>query len=107
MANNSSGNIQCGSIPEDDQERFWEYFKDRFPDTEYSDYKNGVYSIDLSSREQWESIEDFPPYEINIEQGENYLIHHLRMVIITHHVLRMKELVLDKTILILMKTEGK
>ena len=31
---------------------------------------NGVYSIDLSSREQWESIEDFPPYEINIEQGE-------------------------------------
>ena len=56
--------------PEDDQERFWDYFKERFPDTEYSDYKNGVYSIDLSSREQWESIEDFPPYEINIEQGE-------------------------------------
>ena len=62
--------FNVGASPEDDQERFWEYFKDRFPDTEYSDYKNGVYSIDLSSREQWESIEDFPPYEINIEQGE-------------------------------------
>tara|TARA_Y100001970_G_scaffold214274_1_gene262024 strand:- start:1655 stop:2485 length:831 start_codon:yes stop_codon:yes gene_type:complete len=56
--------------PEEDQERFRDYFEKRFPETEFSDYKNGVYSIDLSSREQWESIEDFPPYEINIEQGE-------------------------------------
>ena len=58
------------SSPEEDYQRFKDYFLDRFPDTEFSDYKNGVYSIDLSSREQWESIEDFPPYEINIEQGE-------------------------------------
>ena len=58
------------SSPEEDYQRFKDYFLDRFPETEFSDYKNGVYSIDLSSREQWESIEDFPPYEINIEQGE-------------------------------------
>ena len=58
------------SSPEEDYKRFKDYFLDRFPETEFSDYKNGVYSIDLSSREQWESIEDFPPYEINIEQGE-------------------------------------
>ena len=56
--------------PEDDLTDFQNYFKNKFPNTEFSDYKNGVYSIDSSSREQWESIEEFPPYEINIEQGE-------------------------------------
>jgi len=56
--------------PEDDLTDFQNYFKNKFPNTEFSDYKNGVYSIDPSSREQWESIEEFPPYEINVEQGE-------------------------------------
>jgi len=56
--------------PEDDLTDFQNYYKNKFPNTEFSDYKNGVYSIDSSSREQWESIEEFPPYEINIEQGE-------------------------------------
>ena len=44
--------------PEEDLQKFRDYFENRFPETEFSDYKNGVYSIDLSSREQWESIED-------------------------------------------------
>ena len=56
--------------PEEDRELFRDHFEKLFPNTEYSDYKNGVYSIDPSSREQWESIEDFPPYEINVESGE-------------------------------------
>jgi L-cysteine S-thiosulfotransferase len=63
-------NVTAFASPEEDQELFRDYFKDRFPNTEFSDYKNGVYSIDASSREQWESIEDFPPYELNIDQGE-------------------------------------
>ena len=56
--------------PEKDFDKFVNHFKERFPNTPYEDYKNGVYSIDASSREQWESIEDFPPYELNIDQGE-------------------------------------
>lgn len=56
--------------PEEDLQLFQDHYKDRFPDTEFEDYNNGVYSIDSSSREQWESIEDFPPYELNIEEGE-------------------------------------
>ena len=63
-------NITVYASPEEDQKLFREHFENRFPNTEFSDYKNGVYSIDASSREQWESIEDFPPYEINIEDGE-------------------------------------
>jgi len=63
-------NITAFASPEEDQQLFRDHFENRFPNTEFSDYKNGVYSIDASSREQWESIEDFPPYEINIEDGE-------------------------------------
>lgn len=63
-------NVTAFASPEEDQQLFRDHFENRFPNTEFSDYKNGVYSIDASSREQWESIEDFPPYEINIEDGE-------------------------------------
>lgn len=28
-----------------------------------------MYSIDPAAREQWEEIEEFPPYELNIETG--------------------------------------
>ena len=63
-------NVTALASPEEDQKLFRDHFENRFPNTEFSDYKNGVYSIDASSREQWESIEDFPPYEINIEDGE-------------------------------------
>lgn len=60
--------VQAG--PQQDLAEFRAYFKDRFPDVPFNDYINGVYSIDQASREQWESIEEFPPYELNIEEGK-------------------------------------
>ncbi len=56
--------------PEQDLKDFRAYFKKRFPNTPFHDFVNGVYSIDPASRAQWESIEEFPPYEINIDKGE-------------------------------------
>jgi sulfur-oxidizing protein SoxA len=56
--------------PEQDLKDFRAYFTKRFPDTPVNDFVNGVYSIDAASREQWEEIEEFPPYELNIEKGE-------------------------------------
>lgn len=56
--------------PESDYDEFVSYFENRFPDTPFEDYKNGVYSIDKSAREQWESMEEFPPYELNIDRGK-------------------------------------
>jgi len=56
--------------PESDLKAFQSYFKSQFPDTQFSDFSNGVYAIDAASREQWEAIEEFPPYEIAIEEGE-------------------------------------
>ena len=58
------------ATPEQDLEEFRGYFKDRFPNTPFDDYINGVYSIDPASREQWEAIEEFAPYELNISNGE-------------------------------------
>ncbi len=56
--------------PEEDLEAYQAYFAKRFPDTPFADYVNGVYSIDKASRAQWEQIEEFPPYELAIEEGE-------------------------------------
>jgi len=56
--------------PEDDLKAFRAFFLDRFPNVPLEDFANGVYAIDAASREQWESIEEFPPYEIAIEEGQ-------------------------------------
>ncbi|HHB13211.1 MAG TPA: sulfur oxidation c-type cytochrome SoxA [Chromatiales bacterium] len=57
--------------PEDDLKAFREYFKKRFPNVPFEDFVNGVYALDPAAREQWEAIEEFPPYEINIEKGKD------------------------------------
>lgn len=56
--------------PVEDQAAFQKYYESRFPNTPTADFANGVYSILPEAREQWESIEEFPPYEIAIENGE-------------------------------------
>jgi sulfur-oxidizing protein SoxA len=56
--------------PEDDLKAFRGYFLERFPNVPLEEFANGVYAIDPASREQWEAIEEFPPYEIAIEEGE-------------------------------------
>ncbi|MCH9758333.1 MAG: sulfur oxidation c-type cytochrome SoxA [Proteobacteria bacterium] len=55
---------------ETDRQAFVNYFQNRFPTVELDDFANGVYAIDAQSREQWEAIEEFPPYEEEIEKGE-------------------------------------
>jgi sulfur-oxidizing protein SoxA len=56
--------------PEEDRKAFQNFYENRFPDTPVNDYQNGVYSILPSAREQWQSIEEFPPYELSVEAGE-------------------------------------
>lgn len=60
----------ASATPQEDLKDFRAYFQKRFPNVPMHDFVNGVYSIDQASREQWESIEDFPPYEIDIEAGK-------------------------------------
>jgi sulfur-oxidizing protein SoxA len=58
------------ATPQEDLAEFRNFFKERFPNTPFEDFVNGVYSVDPSSREQWEEIEEFAPYELNISNGE-------------------------------------
>lgn len=57
--------------PKSDREAFVNYFSSLFPKMDYQDFGNGVYAIDTASRDQWESLEEFPPYEIDIDHGES------------------------------------
>lgn len=34
-----------------------------------NDFINGVYALDADARSQWEEIEEFPPYEIDLDKG--------------------------------------
>lgn len=62
--------LSVHAAPEEGLKAFQTYYEKRFPDTPREDFVNGVYSTDPTSREQWKASEEFPPYEINIENGE-------------------------------------
>ena len=56
--------------PENDLKAFQDFYTERFPDTPFEDFANGLYSIDESRRGEWEQMEEFPPYEFDIDEGE-------------------------------------
>lgn len=56
--------------PEEDRLAFVAWYQSRFPDVPFAEFANGIYAIDADSREQWLAIEDFPPYEFSVEEGE-------------------------------------
>jgi sulfur-oxidizing protein SoxA len=58
--------------PEEDRLAMAHYFQNRFPDVPMQEFANGLYAFDEAAREQWLEIEDFPPYEIAIEEGEDF-----------------------------------
>ena len=55
--------------PDEDRQAFVDAYKWKFPDVPFAEYANGVYAIDKIGRENWEAIEEFPPYEIFIDEG--------------------------------------
>ncbi len=52
-----------------DIKQFRSFFSVKFPNIDLKEFKDGVYAIDAAAREQWLEIEDFPPYEIAIDEG--------------------------------------
>lgn len=58
------------TTPAEDLKTYQNFFKKRFPAVPMEEYANGVYSVDPVGRESWEAIEEFPPYEPMIEEGE-------------------------------------
>ncbi|MEO1885014.1 MAG: sulfur oxidation c-type cytochrome SoxA, partial [Methylococcales bacterium] len=58
------------ATPEQDKETFQRFYAERFPNLAKEDFVNGVYALDQDARDQWEAMNDFPPYEENLEAGE-------------------------------------
>jgi len=58
------------STPAEDREAFRGYFKKNMPNANLDDYINGIYAFNEDAKAQWEEIEEFPPYEIAIDNGE-------------------------------------
>jgi L-cysteine S-thiosulfotransferase len=56
--------------PEEDRKAFLAHYQARFPDVPFAEYANGIYAIDEDARRQWQEIEEFPPYEFAVEEGE-------------------------------------
>ncbi len=58
-----------------DARRFKEFYTARAADVDAKDFNNGVYAIDPDSREQWQEIEEFPPYEFAVDEGKQLFEH--------------------------------
>lgn len=56
--------------PSDDQNQLRQYYQRLFPQLQLQDYGNGVYAIDAIARSSWQAIEEFPPYQPALEQGQ-------------------------------------
>lgn len=56
--------------PAEDLKTYQDFFFKRFPGVPLEEYANGVYAIDRVARDSWEAIEEFPPYEPMIDEGE-------------------------------------
>ncbi len=61
---------QVNADPETDRIAFVKFFEDLFPDVEIAAHKDGTYALNEAKRAQWLEMEDFPPYEIAVDDGE-------------------------------------
>ena len=55
--------------PEQDLAALRAFYEERFPDIPLAEHKDGAYALDAAKREQWLEMEEFPPYEIAVDDG--------------------------------------
>jgi len=58
------------AVAETDRAAFTRFYLDRFPGLEPDDFVLGVYAVDAKLREQYDAINEFPPYEFAVDEGE-------------------------------------
>jgi sulfur-oxidizing protein SoxA len=56
--------------PTQDVQRFQQYFTQTFSKVPKAEFSNGVYAIDPIGRQNWEAMEEFPPYEPFVDEGK-------------------------------------
>jgi sulfur-oxidizing protein SoxA len=65
-----SQGIHAFASPEDDKNTFQKFYTERFPNVPRDDFANGVYALNQDARDQWEAMNDFPPYEDDLDDGK-------------------------------------
>jgi len=63
----------CGAVqagPQQDLKAFQKYFMNRFPGVALNEFGNGIYAIDKERRAEWQQMEEFPDYELSIDNGK-------------------------------------
>ncbi len=58
------------ATPQEDVKKLQAFFRNKFPKLPDEEFANGFYAMDPVMRQNWEAIEEFPPYEPAIEEGE-------------------------------------
>ncbi len=69
----AAGLFFCGLViagPKEDQTHLRQHYQRLFPTLDLNNYSDAIYAIDPIARESWEAIEEFPPYEPSIDEGE-------------------------------------
>ena len=65
-----AGKMATDTTPAQDLEAYRTYFMKRFPGVPLQEYANGVNAVSPANRQNWEAIEEFPPYEPMIDEGK-------------------------------------
>lgn len=58
------------ATPLEDQQQLRQYYQQLFPTLKPTDYAQGVYAIDPIAKQSWLAINEFPPYQPALEEGE-------------------------------------
>lgn len=62
--------VNYQALVDADVKAFQGYFHKEFPEVKFDDFANGVYALDEDSHRQWQEMEEFPPYELDVEAGK-------------------------------------
>lgn len=66
----TSASVVAASKPAEDLKKFQDYYKEHFKEIPLEDFKDGAYALDEALKEQWQTMEEFPPYEPDIDAGK-------------------------------------
>ena len=53
-----------------DIKHYQDYLKDKFENVDPAEFANGYYALSEELRQNWEAIEEFPPYLKYVDDGE-------------------------------------
>ena len=56
--------------PAADREAMQAFYEKRFPSIPVEAHADGAYAMDAAKRAQWQEMEEFPPYEFTVDEGE-------------------------------------